>query len=180
MNYSDIIDFWFKEIDSSLWFKKDKNFDQNVRSRFSSVLNLASRGELTPWRSSPEGALAEIIVLDQFSRNIYRDLPEAFAQDRLALKCALDAVAQGFDKKLKVGMRTFMYMPFMHTEDKEVHARAIELFSSPDMPPESLKFELLHKKIIDQFGRYPHRNHILGRVSTPEELEFLKQPNSGF
>lgn len=180
MNYSDVLDFWFKEIDSSLWFKKDKNFDQNVKSRFSSVLAEASRGDLAPWRTSAEGTLAEIIVLDQFSRNIYRDLPEAFAQDRLALKCASDAVAQGFDKKLKPGMRIFMYMPFMHTEDKEVHARAVELFSEPDMPKENLKFELMHKKIIDQFGRYPHRNQILGRKSTPEEIEFLKTPNSGF
>jgi uncharacterized protein (DUF924 family) len=179
MNYESVLKFWFEEIDKSFWFKKDKNFDEQVRSRFAEVYEKVIAGETAHWRLSPEGQLAEIIVLDQFARNMFRDSPKAFAGDILALELAQDAVERGDDMALPIEQRAFLYMPFMHSEDKEVHAEAVKLFSQPGLE-ENLKFEILHKNIIDRFGRYPHRNEILGRESTPEEIEFLKTSGSSF
>jgi uncharacterized protein (DUF924 family) len=179
MNYESVLKFWFEEIDKSFWFKKDKNFDEQVRSRFAEVYAKVIAGETAHWRLSPEGQLAEIIVLDQFARNMFRNSPKAFAGDILALELAQDAVERGDDMALPIEQRAFLYMPFMHSEDKEVHAEAVKLFSQPGLE-ENLKFEILHKNIIDRFGRYPHRNEILGRESTPEEIEFLKTSGSSF
>ncbi|MBD1584576.1 DUF924 domain-containing protein [Pseudoalteromonas sp. S16_S37] len=123
--------------------------------------------------------MAEIIILDQFSRNIYRDTPKAFENDSLALTLAQFAIAQGQDTMLPSNRRSFMYLPYMHSESKAIHTQAVELYKT--LGNESnLSFELKHKAIIDQFGRYPHRNTILGRESSAEELAFLKQPNSSF
>ena len=135
--------------------------------------------ELWRWRSSAEGCLAEIIVLDQFSRNLFRDMPESFAFDALALALAQSAVAAGVDRQMPPEQRAFFYMPYMHSESAAVHDEALRLFS--DLGIESqLGFELRHKAIIDQFGRYPHRNAILRRPSTAAELAFLQQPGSRF
>ncbi len=123
--------------------------------------------------------MAEIIVLDQFSRNLFRDHPASFAQDPLALSLAQEAVRLGLDQQLAPDQRCFMYMPFMHSESKIIHAQALQLFEALGNPI-NLGFELKHKTIIDRFGRYPHRNQILERESTPEEVEFLTQPNSSF
>ena len=131
------------------------------------------------WRTKAEGRLAEIIVLDQFSRNIYRDQAEAFAGDNLAVQLAFEAVEVRADQKVDVSRRSFFYMPFMHSEDLKVHEKAVEVFSQPGFE-NSLKWEIKHKDIIERFGRYPHRNSILGRESTQEELEFLKGPGSSF
>jgi uncharacterized protein (DUF924 family) len=179
MNYESVLKFWFEEIDKSFWFKKDKNFDEQVRSHLAEVYAKVIAGETAHWRLSSEGQLAEIIVLDQFARNMFRDSPKAFAGDILALELAQDAVERGDDMALPIEQRAFLYMPFMHSEDKEVHAEAVKLFSQPGLE-ENLKFEILHKNIIDRFGRYPHRNEILGRESTPEEIEFLKTSGSSF
>ncbi|WP_409526485.1 DUF924 family protein [Nitrincola sp. MINF-07-Sa-05] len=179
MHYQDVMTFWFEELTPAQWFVKDQSVDELIKSRFSYLLTSASRVELFNWRESAAGALAEILVLDQFSRNVYRDKPAAFAQDPLALALAQEAIRRGFNQQLPVEQRSFLYMPFMHSESRQIHERAVELFSEPGLE-NNLKFELAHKDIIDRFDRYPHRNQILGRVSTAEEIEFLKQPGSSF
>ena len=144
-----------------------------------SLLERAAQAELQDWRSTAQGRLAEVIVLDQFSRNVYRDTARAFAQDALALVLAQELVASGQDRSLPLAQRSFAYMPYMHSESALVHAQAALLFDQPGME-DTLRFELRHKAIIDRFGRYPHRNTILGRESTAEELAFLSEPGSSF
>lgn len=173
-----VLRFWFEEITPAQWWKVDATFDALVRERFGALLRRAAQGELADWRWGAEGRLAEVIVLDQFSRNIHRGTPQAFAQDPLALCLAQQAVALGLDRTLAPERRNFLLMPFMHSESKLVHAHAEPLFELG--PAENLEFERRHRAIVDRFGRYPHRNAILGRPSTPEELEFLQQPGSHF
>ncbi|MGI9289105.1 MAG: DUF924 family protein [Pseudomonadales bacterium] len=179
MKTENIIDFWFTEIDSKLWWKKDLEFDQLLNQRFSEVLQRAERGELYTWRGNPHGRLAEIIVLDQFSRNIYRDTAQAFANDAVALVLAQEALGADAHKTLSTAQQAFLFMPYMHSESALMHTIAVQLFSEPGLEG-NLNFEQRHKAIIDRFGRYPHRNALLGRQSTPEELEFLQQPGSSF
>lgn len=178
--YQSIIKFWFEELTPEQWWKKDAALDQQIKSRFLDTLEQASRGECASWRSTALGRLAEIIVLDQFSRNVYRDTPRAFSQDGMALVLSQEAIANGIDKEaLTPTQLSFAYMPFMHSESRVIHLEAVKLFESlPDKS--SLDFELKHKAIIDCFGRYPHRNAILNRESTPEEHTFLQQPGSSF
>lgn len=177
--YSEIIRFWFEEIKPEQWWIADAAFDASVRNRFSTVLHQAMAGELFEWRREPQGRLAEIIVLDQFSRNIYRHTPQAFAQDPMALVLSQEAVELGVHKLLTPEHGVFLLMPFMHSESKLIHQHAEMLFKA-FTPAFNYEFELKHKAIIDRFGRYPHRNAILGRESSTEELEFLKQPGSSF
>ncbi|MDM1761741.1 MULTISPECIES: DUF924 family protein [Acinetobacter] len=179
MKSQDILDFWFAPNTQPFWFAKSDDFDQQLHQRFNQVLAQAKQAELYTWRDSAEGRLAEIIVLDQFSRNIYRDQAAAFSQDAQALTLAQEAVHLGLDKNLRPEQRSFLYMPYMHSESKLIHEEALKLFAALGNPI-NLDFEKKHKVIIDRFGRYPHRNAILGRESTAEEIEFLKQPNSGF
>ncbi|WP_211824306.1 DUF924 family protein [Kistimonas asteriae] len=179
MELSDIITFWFEEISPRQWFIKDSDFDEQIQQRFSDVHQTATRCELSPWREAPEGRLAEVIILDQFSRNLYRDTAQAFAADSLALALAQEAVRNGDDKALTPHQKAFLYMPWMHSESAVIHHEAVALFSQPGLE-DNYQFELRHKAIIDRFGRYPHRNALLGRQSTPEELEFLQQPGSSF
>lgn len=177
--HEEILTFWFDEIDSSQWWKVDPAFDELICTRFGALLQKASQGELYTWRTTPGGRLAEVIVLDQFSRNVYRNTPQAFAQDPLALVLAQEAVGAGAHKSLEPTECSFLLMPYMHSESRQIHDQAEELFK--EFASEgNYDFELKHKAIIDRFGRYPHRNAILGRESTPEETEFLKQPGSGF
>jgi len=173
----DILKFWFEEIDPKQWWKKDPVFDQLIIQRFSAVHARAARCELFEWRTQAGGRLAEVIVLDQFSRNMFRDTAQSFACDALALVLAQEAVAAGADQALTPSERSFLYMPYMHSESPAIHEVAVRLFRGLE---KNLEFEMKHKAIIDRFGRYPHRNAILGRTSTPEEIEFLKQPGSGF
>jgi len=179
MNYKDIIQFWFYEIKPAQIWHKDNEFDQLIINRFSEVYQQATRCELYQWRQSPDGCLAEIIVLDQFSRNMFRDSPLAFKFDSLALCLAQNAIAQGIDKQVDKDKRSFIYLPLMHSESKLIHQQALEIYQELGNPS-SLEFEIKHKNIIDKFGRYPHRNKVLGRASTSEELKFLKGPNSSF
>lgn len=179
MNYQQVTAFWFEEIDRKKWWKKDQAFDRLIRERFGDIHRAATRCELSKWRREPLGRLAEIIVLDQFSRNIFRGLPQAFAQDTLALALAQEALTRKADKEVDSDQRFFFYMPFMHSESATIHEQAVNLFAEKGMES-SLDYELRHKAIIDKYGRYPHRNEILGRESTLEELEFLKQPGSAF
>ena len=175
--YREIIKFWFEEVSQTQWWKKDVQFDQLIASRFSEVHGQASRGELYHWRDTAAGRLAEIIVLDQFSRNIYRNLPLSFAADSLALVLAQEAIRFAADKEVSEGQRSFFYMPFMHSESAIIHQQAVLLYKAFG-DEGNLKFELRHKAIIDRFGRYPHRNEILGRDSTADEIEFLSHPGS--
>ena len=179
MHYQTVLDFWFKEISPQQWWVKDEDLDQLIKTRFSDMHPKAALGELFSWRDSSEGRLAEIIVLDQFSRNMFRDLPESFAQDSLALVLAQEAIFNNADKTLPTEWRSFMYLPFMHSESLIIHNEAVRLFDQKGMEY-NLDFERKHKVIIEKFGRYPHRNNILRRESTPEELQFLKQPGSSF
>ena len=179
MNPQSVIDFWFREIEPRQWFAKDNAFDNLIAQRFKGVYDSAVKCELFSWRATAEGRLAEIIVLDQFSRNIHRDSPLAFAADPLALALAQEAVRIQAQRDLPPQKKPFLYMPFMHSESPLIHERAVELFSEPGLE-KNLEFELKHKAIIDRFGRYPHRNAVLGRSSTPEELTFLETPGSRF
>jgi len=179
MNADVILHFWFEEIEPKQWFIKDIQLDGILRERFADVHRAATLGELASWRVTAEGRLAEIIILDQFSRNLYRDLPEAFAYDTAALILAQEAITLGADHDVPVAYRNFFYMPFMHSESALIHQVALDLFAQPGAEF-NYEFELKHKAIIDRFGRYPHRNVTLGRSSTQEEIEFLQQPNSSF
>jgi len=171
--------FWFKELTQKDWWVKSEKLDAEIKSRFGELHEMAKEGKLESVRNTPEARLAEIIILDQFSRNIYRNKPEAFACDGLALSLAQEAVANGDDMKLAQQQRHFLYMPYMHSESLEVHDQAVKLFEKLGSE-DALKFEHAHREIIVRFGRYPHRNKILGRESTQEELEFLSQPGSSF
>ena len=179
MNPQDILNFWFEELSPKQHYAKDAALDETIGARFGPTLEAAAQCELFAWRSTPQGRLAEIVVLDQFSRNVYRDTARAFAQDALALVLAQELVASGQDRSLTVAQRVFAYMPYMHSESALVHAQAVALFSQPGMQY-NLDFELRHKAIIDRFGRYPHRNPILGRSSSEQELAFLSEPGSSF
>jgi len=179
LDASEVISFWFEETAPEQRFKKDPAFDRQINERFGALHTRASRCELAEWRETAQGALAEIIVLDQFSRNLYRDSPEAFACDSLALALAQELVRRGQDQELPIQQRAFAYMPYMHSESPQIHCEALGLFNQPGLENQ-LDFEQRHKAIIDRFGRYPHRNTVLGRESTEEELRFLEQPGSAF
>lgn len=177
--YNDVLNFWFEEIEPKAWWAADPEFDQQIKTRFLPVLQQATRGELYSWRRQARGRLAEVIVLDQFSRNVYRGKPAAFAQDGMALALAQEAVLAEAHLALSPVKRSFLYMPFMHSESSAIHEWAEQLFRDNGLE-NNYTFELRHKEIIDRFGRYPHRNNILGRDSSDEEIEFLKQPGSSF
>lgn len=177
--YDEVIRFWFEELKPADWWKKDPELDEHIAKRFMNVHQAARACELHHWRSTPLGRLAEIIVLDQFSRNIHRDSALAFANDPIALALAQEAIGRGSDEALGQVQCSFLYMPFMHSESPAIHEWALELFTRNGIQ-NNLDFEITHKAIIDRFGRYPHRNHLLGRESTVAELAFLKEPNSSF
>ena len=175
----DVLRFWFEELTPAQWWKVDPAVDAMMAERFGELLLHASRAELFAWREQPLGRLAEVIVLDQFSRNIHRGQARAFACDALALGLAQTAVEISADLALSPQERAFLYMPYMHSESARIHAVAEPLFRERSTES-SHDFELRHKAIIDRFGRYPHRNAILGRESTAQELAFLELPGSRF
>ena len=177
--HQSVLQFWFHEIAPAQWWKVDAALDQLIVKRFSALHGRATRAELFEWRNEPGGRLAEIIVLDQFSRNMYRGDRLAFAADTMALALAQEAVASKADLTLSPDERVFLYMPYMHSESRVIHEVAARLFQE-NGPEGNYDFELRHKAIIDRFGRYPHRNAILGRQSTEDELTFLAEPGSGF
>ena len=175
----EVLSFWFEENGPKQWWTRDPQFDAEIRSRFGALHGRAVLGQLYGWRDTPEGRLAEIIVLDQFSRNLYRDDARAFAADGMALALAQEAVRVGADQAVSPVRRQFVYMPYQHSESPRIHEEAMRLFESLE-DPESLDFERRHKAIIDRFGRYPHRNEVLRRPSTDEEIAFLREPGSSF
>ena len=179
MTPGEVIRFWFEETPPKAWWADNPSFDRQLESHFGDLLRRAAAAELSDWRVDAKGRLAEIIVLDQFSRNIYRGTPRSFAQDGMALALAQEAVAAGALAALEPIKRAFLLLPYMHSESRAIHAQAEALYRE-FAPPENTDFELRHKAIIDRFGRYPHRNAILGRPSTAEEMEFLNLPDSSF
>lgn len=186
----EIIEFWFGKVDEpeygkprQVWFTKNSGFDSEVRSRFMADYQEAASGKLERWKDSALSCLALIIVLDQFPRNMFRDRPEAFATDAQALDVAKYAVACGFDRDLLPLQRWFLYLPFEHSENLEDQYQSINLFSTLKDDPQSdstIKYAYRHLEVIERFGRFPHRNRILGRETTAEESEFLQQPGSSF
>lgn len=177
--FNTVLQFWFEDIDPKMWWVADSDFDLQIKDRFLDLVNQASHGELYTWRSEPKGRLAEIILLDQFSRNIFRNTPKAFANDQAALILSQEAVQAKTLNALSQTECGFLLLPFMHSESTFIHTVAERLYREY-ATPYSYEYELKHKAIIDRFGRYPHRNAILGRESTLEEIEFLKQPGSSF
>lgn len=171
--------FWFEESKPKDWFSKNEDFDKKIADQFLATYWAATRCELYNWRASPEGRLAEIIVLDQFSRNMFRDSAQAFQYDSLAVTLTQEAISLGVDQLLNLEKRKFLYMPLMHSESLIVHELAMKVFAQPGLE-DNYDYEIKHKEIIENFGRYPHRNKVLGRESTMEELEFLKLPGSSF
>ena len=176
---AEVLAFWLDEVRPDQWFKKDPELDRTVGARFGPLYaRLAAR--LPPrWLETPESCLAAVIVLDQFPRNMFRDDPRAYATDAAALATAGHAIARGFDRKLSQARARFLYTPFEHCEDAAMQARSVALFATVS-DAETMKFIERHKEIVDRFGRFPHRNAVLGRPSTPQELVFLKEPDSSF
>lgn len=187
----EILRFWFGRVSESsyseqrkLWFRKDPQLDQTIRDRFMCVYEQAAAGELEYWQQSPHSCLALLIVLDQFPRNMFRNTPQAFATDAKALSIAKAAIDQGFDQMLEPIQRIFLYLPLEHSENLDDQLQSIALFRDlvaidPQLA-DVLDYALRHYQVIQQFGRFPHRNQILNRTTTPEEAEFLKQPGSSF
>ncbi len=179
MTAHDVLDFWFRQSTPEQWFRKDDTFDEAIRTRFSALHARAAQGELCGWRQDAAGRLAEVIVLDQFSRNLLRGSAQSFAQDGMALVLAQEAIARGLDDDLPPEQRAFLYMPFMHSESAAIQAESVRLFTALGQA-NNLDYARQHQVIVERFGRFPHRNVVLGRESTPEEAEFLKQPGSSF
>ena len=190
VNWTTVINFWFGEPEEKIygqprkfWFIKDQKFDRTCRSRFLKTYQQAATGKLIAWQEQALSCLALIIVLDQFTRNMFRDSPQAFATDSQALELAKYAVSKGFDRQLLQVQRWFIYLPFEHSENLADQQTAVKLFETLKDDPESqasIDYAYRHLKVIERFGRFPHRNKILNRESTPEEKEFLKQPGAKF
>ena len=186
----DVLDFWFGAPDAPHfgasrpeWFVKDDDFDTAIRARFGAAVDLALRGGLEDWPADFAGALALVILLDQFPRNIYRGSAKMFDGDVRARAVASQALELAAITSATPQQRMFLYLPFEHSEERRDQALSVHLFDSmPDSPDKEnwIDYALKHKAIVDRFGRFPHRNDILGRSSTPEEIEFLKGPDSGF
>ncbi len=188
---TEVLDFWFGHPDEAHhlqtrpeWFRKDDAFDASIRERFGPLIDAGLRGELAGWAAQPRSAPAEVIVLDQFTRNTRRDTAGMFAGDARALAAARALVASGADRTLPGVMRQFVYLPFEHSEDLADQRESMRLFTQlgQDEPAlaDLVEWARKHEVIVKRFGRFPHRNAALGRESTPEETEFLKQPGSGF
>jgi uncharacterized protein (DUF924 family) len=189
-DFTDVLDFWFGPPDTPergrprrCWFEKNEAFDRDVRTRFMKLHQRAAAGRLAKWERTPLAALALAVLLDQFPRNMFRGDPKAFATDGAALSTARSAVERGFDRCLRPVERWFVYLPFEHAENLAAQRRSVALFSGLDGDPDSpgtIDYARRHFEIISRFGRFPHRNGILGRTSTAEETLFLAQPGSGF
>lgn len=175
----EVLQFWFGELSREQWFGGGVALDEQVRARFLGIHQVVAAASEVALLTDPKTALAAVIVLDQFSRNMFRGTPSAFANDRKALTMAETIIAKGLAEAFSNNERLFLYLPFEHQEDARAQARSVELFSALG-DAELTKYAQAHKHIIDRFGRFPHRNAILGRTSTSEELEFLKGPDSAF
>jgi uncharacterized protein (DUF924 family) len=189
INPQDVLDFWFDPSTEALWYARDSMFDARIREHFGDALDAATRGHLDDWAASPQGWLALLIVLDQFSRNIYRDDARAWVMDHKAQGLALAGISRGDDRRLPPLQRLFAYMPLEHAEDLSLQCRCVDLFEqlvSQVSAPKRGRFEDFlayarrHHELIERFGRFPHRNALLGRASTSAEQDYLARPGSGF
>lgn len=169
----EILDFWFSEQTQPHWFARSEAFDADIRRRFAVLYEHVRDGAHADWKDSPRGLLALIIILDQFPRNMFRDSPQAFASDDLALTLAQLAIAKGFNVRLGPHERVFLYLPLEHAEKMDVQEQSVARFGELGIA-ENLDYAIQHRNIIERYGRFPHRNAVLGRESTPEEIEFLK------
>ncbi len=186
----EILDFWFGGEDDpgygefrEAWFQKNEDFDNEVQTRFRTDYEQAAAGKLDSWRDEAHSALALVILLDQFPRNMFRGDGQTHATDEKALETAEYAIERALDRELPAFQRMFLYMPFMHSEDVGVQRRSVEIFerlATEDGAPDLTSYAVGHRDIVERFGRFPHRNAILGRETTPEEAEFLTQPGSSF
>jgi uncharacterized protein (DUF924 family) len=176
---SDVIRFWFEETPPEKRFKKDAAFDDEIRSRFAALYDRIAASPPHEETLTARLALATLIVLDQFSRNVFRGSPKAFAADTIALRIARAAVDSGLDRELDTAARLFIYLPFEHSENLADQNRSVELIADLG-DAEWDRYAIAHREIIERFGRFPHRNEVLGRASTDEEVAFLKQPGSSF
>ncbi|MDO9184359.1 MAG: DUF924 family protein [Bacteriovorax sp.] len=172
MDFPDILEFWFEQVSPDDWFTTNEILDLKMVEKFIAIHSQAVAGELFRWRDEPLGRLAEIVLIDQFSRNIYRGEPKAYSADSMALVLAEEAIRNNIQKKFDTNYKQFLYMPFMHSESKHIHEIAVKLFSEPGLE-KSLSYELTKKSIINKFGRFPERNNVLGRINTSEEEAYL-------
>lgn len=177
---AEVLSFWFDELTPAQHWTRDDAVDGGILARFGALNAEAAAGDCDDWQGSSDGALALVIALDQFSRNLFRNSPKAFANDPKALEIARNAVDAGRDRVQPDERRMFFYLPFEHAEDLATQERCMELFSALDMPENNMVAIRRHHEIIELFGRFPHRNDVLGRTSTAEEVAFLKEPNSSF
>lgn len=175
----EVLDFWFEQHGPEDWFAKNPEFDAKIRARFGSLHAVAVRGELDNWADTPEGALALILVLDQFSRNLYRNSAKAFASDAKVLRLARQVMDRNLVNGFGARERVFIFLPFEHSEDPRDQELSVKYFA-PYADKIYVDAAEKHKAIIDRFGRFPHRNAALGRESTPEEIAFLAEPGSSF
>jgi uncharacterized protein (DUF924 family) len=175
----EIVAFWFETLKPEDWYRKNAAIEAEIGERFGATYEALKTGVPPEWLAEPKGMLAAIIVLDQFPRNMFRDDPRAFATDGAALALAKRAIGEGIDMRLPPDKRAFIYLPFQHAETPDDQARSITLFTALGNP-NNLDFALRHQAIIARFGRFPHRNSVLGRASTAEELAFLQEPGSSF
>jgi uncharacterized protein (DUF924 family) len=184
VNAKDILDFWFQEIDKEKWFNGGEGFDNLVRARFLAVFERAIHGDFDSWSNDAKESLAFIILIDQFSRNMFRDTNKMYEHDALALTCCKHGIEKGYIDQLQGAERLFFMMPLIHSEDladQKLGVQTLEkYYKNEDGYEQSKKFYERHEEIIEKFGRFPHRNKILGRTSTPEEEAFLKEPFSSF
>lgn len=193
-----VLAFWFGELNDAgfaasefiqRWFKKDAAFDDAIRAEFGDAHTAAINGELDGWQKQPKSALARVILIDQFSRNMFRDDPRTWAYDEIALAASRDMIARGFDKRLRTHERVFVYMPLMHAEDLGAQQSCVAQFEAlvAELEGDAAKaignnvtYAIRHMEIVERFGRFPHRNGVLARASTAEEVAFLQEPGSSF
>jgi uncharacterized protein (DUF924 family) len=175
-----VLSFWFDELTAEDYWVRNDAVDARIREGFSGVYEKAATGKLDHWQDTPEGTLALVIALDQFPRNMFRDDPRAWATDAKALGVAEAAIEKGFDRKLPDDRCMFLYMPYEHSEDLAMQEKSVEIFKRLGLPDDTYGFVVRHHEIIERFGRFPHRNTVLGRDSTPDEIAFLDEPMSAF
>ncbi|WP_448204316.1 DUF924 family protein [Azospirillum sp. sgz302134] len=176
----EIVDFWFDEAMKPYWFKRSDSFDRTVRDTLLPHHEAAAEGRFDHWMDDVDGCLALCVLLDQVPRNVFRGSARAFATDSKALAVARHVIEQGFDLECNADERTFLYLPFEHQEDRDCQTLSCTLFRERIGDEEVVRFAERHREIIERFGRFPHRNAVLGRESTPEEAAFLLEPNSSF
>ena len=176
----EIVDFWFDDAMKPYWFRKSDSFDRTVRDTLLPHYENAAAGKYDHWKDDVDGCIALCVLLDQVPRNVFRGDPRAFATDGKARAVARHAVEQGFDLECNADEKVFLYLPFEHHEDLESQELSCTLCRERIGDPEIVRYAERHREIIERFGRFPHRNAVLGRASTPEEIEFLKEPDSSF